>query len=68
MVNFKVMHKMSQHAVIVAIYAKHSNVKITCFLEGTRSFVHKVWKFEASSGDVLHIAKCKKHSDSIRTL
>lgn len=63
--------EMKRHAVIVAIHAEHSDVEIARFLKVARSFVNKVRKeLEASGGDVLSVAKRKKHSqrsDIIRT-
>lgn len=63
--------EMKKHAVIVAIYANHSDLEISQFLKVARSFVHKVRReLEAPDDDVENVAKRKKHerrSDSVRT-
>ena len=62
---------MKTHAVIVAIYAKHSDREISEFLNVARSFVHKIHReLEASNGNVESVVKRRKHkprSDTVRT-
>ena len=63
--------EMKRHAVIVALAAKHSDLKISNFLHVARSFVHKVrLELEGCDGNVSPVAKRKKHSqcsDTVRT-
>ncbi|KAM0736931.1 hypothetical protein ACS0PU_000024 [Formica fusca] len=71
MEDYNLTQEMKRHAVIVAIYAKHTDLEISNFLNCARSFVHKVRReLEASDGDTQSVAKRKKHeerSDTIRT-
>lgn len=63
MENNQITKEMKRHAVIFAIHAKPSEFEIVRSLEDIWSFVHKVRKdFEASSGDVSTVAKCRIHS------
>jgi len=67
----KLTQEMKRHAVIVAIHANHSDLKISRFLKVARFFVNKVRReLEVSDGNVESVAKRKKHetrSDKIRT-
>lgn len=63
--------EMKRHAVLVALAANHSDSEIANFFKVARSFVFKVRnELKASGGDVLSVAKRKKHSkrsDVVRT-
>lgn len=51
---------MKRRAVIVALAAQHSDLKISNFLHVARPFVHKVWlELEECDSNVSPVAKKK---------
>ena len=67
----KLTQEMKRHAVIVAIYVKHSVLEIWKLFNVSRLFFHKVSReLETSNGNGESVAKRRKQkprSDTVRT-
>ncbi|XP_046868909.1 uncharacterized protein LOC124461437 [Drosophila willistoni] len=60
---------MKRHAVIVALYANHTDLEISNFLKCARSFVYKVrCELKASGGNAEPVSKRKKHEERSHTI